>query len=60
MDIILYGLNHGKTAGEVGTEIGLAGEQVQRVYRDIQTKRNTTRPLHLKPILMEPVPEIVI
>jgi len=60
MDIILYGLNHGKTAGEVGTEIGLSGEQVQRVYRDIQTKRNTTRPLHLKPILMEPVPEISI
>ncbi len=60
MDVILYGLNHGKEAGEVGRELGLSQEQVQRVYRDIQTKRNTTRPLHLKPILMEPVAEIKI
>ena len=58
MDIVLYGLNHGKSAGEVGTETGLTGEQVLRVYRDIRSKRNTTRPLHLRPILMEPVPEI--
>jgi len=58
MDIVLYGLNHGKSAGEVGTETGLTGEQVLRVYRDIRTKRNTTRPLHRRPILMEPVPEI--
>ncbi len=58
MDVILYGLNHGKTAEEAGAEVGLTGEQVRRVYRDIRTKRATTRPLHLKPILMEPVPEI--
>ncbi len=58
MDVILYGLNHGKTAEQAAAEIGLSGEQVQRVYRDIRAKRNTTRPLHLKPILMEPVPEI--
>lgn len=58
IDVVLYGLNHGKPAAEVGREIGLSAEQVQRVYRDIRTKRNTTRPLHLRPILMEPIPEI--
>ncbi len=58
MDIVLYGLNNGKEADEVGREVGLTEDQVQRVYRDIQTKRNTTRPLHLRPILMEPVREL--
>ncbi len=58
MDVILYGLNHAKTPDEVGAEVGLSAEQVLRVYRDIRTKRNTTRPLHLRPILMEPVKEL--
>ena len=58
MDIVLFGLNGGRSAEEVGAEVGLSGEQVARVYRDIRTKRNTTRPLHLKPILVEPVPGI--
>jgi len=60
MDIILFGFNRNKTPDEVAGEVGLTGEQVQRVYRDLQVKRNTTRPLHLKPILLEPVPEIKI
>ena len=58
MDIILCGLNGGKTAGDVAREAGLTREQVERVFRDIRTKRNTTRPLHLGPVLMEPVPEV--
>ncbi len=58
MDVILYGLNHAKTPEEVGAEVGLSAEQVVRVFRDIRTKRNTTRPLHLRPILMEPVREL--
>ncbi len=57
MDVVLYGLNHGKPPDEVGEQIGLSADQIRRVYRDIGTKRNTTRPLHLKPILMEPVTE---
>jgi NAD+ synthase len=58
MDIILCGLNAGKTAGEVAKEVGLTAEQVERVFHDIRTKRTTTRPLHLGPVLMEMVPEI--
>lgn len=58
MDIILYGSNHGKAPEEVAPEVGLNGDQVRRVYRDIQVKRKTTRPLHLKPVLMEPIAEL--
>ena len=58
MDYCLYGLNHGIEAEAVGEVIGLTGEQVERVYRDIQNKRNTTTYLHMPPVLMEEVPEI--
>jgi NAD+ synthase len=57
MDIVLYGLNKGKTAEEVARETGLSSDQVNRVFRDIRNKRKTTAPLHLKPILMETIPE---
>lgn len=58
MDIILCGLNGGKTTEEVAKEVGLTTGQVERVFRDIRTKRSTTRPLHLGPVLVEAVPEI--
>jgi NAD+ synthase len=58
MDIVLFGLNHGMPAARVAEEAGLTVHQVERVYRDIRTKRQTTYPLHMKPVLMEPVPEI--
>lgn len=58
MDVILYGFNRGMMAEQIAPEVGLTGEQVSRVFRDIQIKRKTTRPMHLKPILVEPVPEI--
>jgi NAD+ synthase len=58
MDVVLYGLNHGKPAARVAEETGLTAEQVERVFRDIRTKRRTTHPLHMKPVLMEPIPEI--
>lgn len=60
MDYCLYGLNHGIDAGEVGRKIDLTAEQVERVYRDIQNKRNTTRYLHTPPVLMEAVTEIEV
>ena len=33
-------------------------EQVNRVYRDIEAKRKTTRPLHLPAILLEEIEEM--
>ena len=58
MDYCLYGLNHGIAAEEVGKKIDLSAEQVERVYRDIQNKRSTTKYLHMPPVLMEEVEEI--
>ena len=58
MDICLYGKNHDTAPAEVARQIGLSEEQVQRVYNDIDTKRTTTRYLHLRAQLLAEVPEI--
>jgi NAD+ synthase len=58
MDIVLFGLNHGMPSERVAEESGLTADQVKWVYQDIRNKRRTTYPLHMKPVLMEPVPEI--
>lgn len=58
MDIILVGMNTGRTAPEVAREVGLQPEQVERVFQDIRRKRRATLPLHMKPILLGEVPEI--
>jgi NAD+ synthase len=58
MDLCLYGRNHDVPAAEVAPAAGLTAEQVERVYRDIDQKRRTTRPLHLKPLLVQPVNEV--
>lgn len=58
MDLVLCGFNAGKSPEDVGRETGLAPAQVLRVFRDIQVKRRTTAPLHMKPILLAPVPEV--
>jgi len=58
MDYCMYGLNHGVDPGRVGEKIDLTAEQVQRVYNDIRNKRNTTKYLHMPPVLMEEVAEI--
>jgi NAD+ synthase len=60
MDLCLYGKNHGVEPAVVAAAIGLKPEQVQKVYDDIDTKRATTRYMHLKPILMEEIKEISI
>lgn len=58
MDLCLYGKNHGVPASEVAGAIGLTAAQVERVWQDIDVKRRATRPLHLKPLLIESVDEI--
>ena len=58
MDLCLYGLNHGIAAEETAAAARLTAEQVERVYRDIEQKRRTTRYLHAPPALVEPVGEI--
>ena len=55
MDLCLYGLDHAIPAETVGRAAGLAAEQVQRVWRDIEQKRRATHYLHAAPLLVEPV-----
>lgn len=59
MDLCLFGRNNNYLPTEVANIIGITEEQVQRVYDDIETKRNTTRYLHLPPLLMDKVAEIL-
>jgi NAD+ synthase len=58
MDLCLYGKNHQVLPEVVAKAIGLESDQVQRVYDDIDTKRATTRYLHLTPLLIDDVSEI--
>ena len=58
MDLCLYGLNHRVPVEEVAAAAGLTAQQVERVYRDIEQKRRTTRYLHARPRLVEPVAEV--
>ncbi|HEX2956681.1 MAG TPA: NAD(+) synthase [Chitinispirillaceae bacterium] len=58
LDLCLYAKNNGIDAATVAPVVGLTSEQVQRAFADIDTKRKTTRYLHLKPQLIESVIEI--
>ncbi len=58
MDLCLYGHNHQVSAADVAGALGLTAAQVERVYKDIDQKRRTTRYLHARPLLVEPVSEI--
>jgi NAD+ synthase len=60
MDLCLYGKNHGVDAETLSEHTGLTVRQVVGIYRDIDKKRLTTRYLHLPPILVTKVPEIVV
>ncbi len=58
MDLCLWARNHGVPAADAAAMVGLSAAQVEQVYRDIESKRRTTRYLHLPPLLVEPVPEL--
>ncbi len=58
MDLALWARNHGVPPIEAAPVIGITAEQVERVFRDIDQKRITTRYLGLKAQLCGAVPEI--
>ncbi|MBW1753870.1 MAG: NAD(+) synthase, partial [Deltaproteobacteria bacterium] len=58
MDLCLYAKNNGISTETVADTLGLKPEQIKRVFDDIDTKRSTTRYLHLPPLLIEDVSEI--
>ena len=55
MDLALYALNHGFTIEETGAALGLEPEQIQRVFRDIESKRRMAAYLHSEPVLIQPL-----
>lgn len=58
MDLCLYGKNHQVPAGEVAAATGLSVQQVERVYKVIDSKLSSTRYLHLPAQLVEAVDEV--
>jgi len=58
MDLCLWAKNHGHPPESLSEALQLEPEQIERVYRDIDNKRRTTRYLQLKPLLVEDVEEI--
>jgi NAD+ synthase len=58
MDLCLYGKNHGVSTEEVAIVADMTAEQVERVFRDIDAKRNATRYLHTPPVLIDRVDEV--
>jgi len=52
MDVCLYGKNHDVACDQIADAIGLTAEQVERVYRDIDAKRNAAGYLHEAPLLV--------
>lgn len=58
MDLCLYAKNNGIACSDVATAAGLTVEQVERVYQDIEAKRNSTHYLHMPAILVDKVDEI--
>ena len=49
MDLCLYAKNNGVPAAAVGEALGLTADQVERVFRDIDSKRKVAHYLHLPP-----------
>jgi NAD+ synthase len=58
MDLCLLGKNRGLDPQEVARATGISLAALERVWHDIDQKRATTRYLHLKPLLVEEVPEV--
>ncbi|MBN2296547.1 MAG: NAD(+) synthase [Pirellulales bacterium] len=53
MDICLYGKDHNVSAEQVAPVVGLRTEQVQRVYEDIDAKRQVAVYLHSPPLTVD-------
>lgn len=58
MDLCLYARNNGIEAADVAAALGLSEQQIERVFRDIDSKRRASRYLHLAPQLVAEVSEV--
>jgi NAD+ synthase len=55
MDLCLFAKNNQVPPEDVAAALGWSPDKVTRIYRLIDTKRQATRYLHMKPLLLEPV-----
>ena len=55
MDLCLYGKNHGIAASDLAPAAGMDEQQVERMYRFIEGKRNMARYLHSAALTVEPI-----
>lgn len=55
MDIALWCRNNGQPAAHLAELLGVTELDAQNIYRDIDSKRRTTAPLHWPGLLLEPV-----
>ena len=60
MDLALWSLNNNVPASELAEFLEVSEAQAQFVYHDILSKRKTTRYQHTRPLLIEPVPEVIV
>lgn len=58
MDLCLYGKDNGISVDEVAAAAEMTSEQVERVYKMIDSRRKVAHYLHSGPVLVEPVQEI--
>ena len=54
MDLCLYAHDHGIPPEELAPSVGITPAQVDRVYRDIDAKRRSTRYQHLAALFVDP------
>ena len=55
MDVALWCYNNCKDAGMLAHALSVSEEQAQFIYKDIETKRKTTKYLHLQSLLIDQV-----
>ena len=58
LDLLLHARNAGLGPVEAALRAGVPPAQAEAAYRDIDSKRAATRPLHVTSLLVEPVPEV--
>jgi len=58
MDKALWARNNGASSEELARVLEITTEQAINIFKDIDNKRTTTSYLHLKPCLIDPVPEL--
>jgi len=58
MDLALWAFNHNRPTHELAAAIGVDEATAEAVYADILSKRQATRYLHMRPLLVEGITEL--